>query len=401
MKFAHLADCHIGAWRQEDMRRLVSEAFSQAISQCIAENVDFVLIAGDLFNTAVPSIDAMHAAVGEFSRLKDKNIPVYVIAGSHDYAASGKSMLDVLAAAGLLVNVFSGQMDEDGTLALNLTIDEKTGAQITGIPGKAGMLDKKLYHKLAALNVDERKPSIFMFHTAISELMREKRFIKFSEPLSLLPKHFTYYAGGHVHIITDMKEPGYNRIVYPGALFPANFGELEEFSHGGFFIYDTVTDVLTRKEVVIKKHKALTLDVSQKDAQTIRNELTNLAKQEVQDMIVTLRVRGLLDFPVSELQLNDFSNTLKAKGAYAVLRHTAGIQLPEFEAVDNDQLKPEEVEQTVIESHLDELKTKDIENPAATVKALLDVLSTEKVEGETKTDYEQRIVNQTKRILDY
>jgi DNA repair exonuclease SbcCD nuclease subunit len=43
----------------------------KAISICIDEKVDFALIAGDLFNTALPSIESLKIAVENLKRLKD------------------------------------------------------------------------------------------------------------------------------------------------------------------------------------------------------------------------------------------------------------------------------------------------------------------------------------------
>ena len=59
-----------------------------------------------------------------------------------------------------------------------------------------------------------------------------------SQPLSLLPKGFDYYAGGHVHIVDDKQVEGYGRIVYPGPLFPNSFAELEKLERGGFYIVE-------------------------------------------------------------------------------------------------------------------------------------------------------------------
>ena len=53
----------------------VAKAFSKAISESIKEKVDFVIIAGDLFNTSLHSIDSLKLAVMEFKRLKDNKIP--------------------------------------------------------------------------------------------------------------------------------------------------------------------------------------------------------------------------------------------------------------------------------------------------------------------------------------
>ena len=105
MKFAHMADCHVGGWSEPKLKELTIKSFAYAIDVCIKENVAFVLIAGDLFNTAIPSLDLIKDVAHDLSRLKERDISVYVIPGSHDYSPSGKTMLDVFEKAGLLENV--------------------------------------------------------------------------------------------------------------------------------------------------------------------------------------------------------------------------------------------------------------------------------------------------------
>ncbi|MDO8655913.1 MAG: metallophosphoesterase, partial [Nanoarchaeota archaeon] len=105
MKYAHLEDLHLGSWREPKMRDLSIKAFLTAVDQCIQNQVDFILFAGDIFNTSLPSLDTLKIVTKKIKELKDKNIPLYVIAGSHDFSPSGKTMIDVLENAGLLRNV--------------------------------------------------------------------------------------------------------------------------------------------------------------------------------------------------------------------------------------------------------------------------------------------------------
>ncbi len=81
VRFAHMADCHVGGWSDPKMKELSMRAFTKAIAGCILENVDFVLLAGDLFNTAIPQIDMIRDVAGSLRKLKDAKIPAYIIAG--------------------------------------------------------------------------------------------------------------------------------------------------------------------------------------------------------------------------------------------------------------------------------------------------------------------------------
>ena len=148
MKYAHLADLHLGSWRDQKMRDLSTQAFLTAIDRCIQEKVDFILFAGDIFNTSLPALDTLKIVTKKLKELQDYNIPVYAIAGSHDFSPSGKTMIEVLEHAGLLKNVCKGSV-EDGKLKLHFTIDKKTGTKITGVAGRKGQLDKFYYHNLS------------------------------------------------------------------------------------------------------------------------------------------------------------------------------------------------------------------------------------------------------------
>ena len=105
MRFAHIADVHLGGWKQKPLQDLNFQSFRRAIELCIEQKLDFVLIAGDLFDSAYPPIEILKDTFGEFKKLKEAKIPCFIIAGSHDYSVSGKTFLDVLEKAGFCHNV--------------------------------------------------------------------------------------------------------------------------------------------------------------------------------------------------------------------------------------------------------------------------------------------------------
>ena len=118
MKFAHMGDCHLGGWRQPELQELNFQCFQKAVDLCIKNKVDFILIAGDLFDSAYPPIETIKEAFNKFRKIKEARIPVFLIAGSHDYSASGKTFLDVLEKAGLCKNV-SKYEEHEGYLYLH------------------------------------------------------------------------------------------------------------------------------------------------------------------------------------------------------------------------------------------------------------------------------------------
>jgi DNA repair exonuclease SbcCD nuclease subunit len=138
MRFGHIGDCHLGGWREPEMLNLNTLSFQHAVDKFIKEKLDFVLIAGDLFDSAYPPIEVMKEAFNEFRKLKEANIPVFLIAGSHDYSVSGKTFLDVLEKAGFARNVFQPE-DRGGSIVLNPVIYKNVA--IYGYPGKKSALE--------------------------------------------------------------------------------------------------------------------------------------------------------------------------------------------------------------------------------------------------------------------
>jgi len=402
MKFAHMADCHIGSWRDPKLRDISTLAFNKAAEKCVQEAVDFILISGDLFNTSLPRIDNLKTVVGTFRRLKEKNIPVYIIPGSHDFSPSGKTMLDVLEEAGLFVNVVKGE-EIDGKLKLNFTIDEKTGVKITGMLGKRYSLEKSYYENLIRENLEnEAGYKIFMFHSGIDELKPEDMQNIITQPLSLLPKTFDYYAGGHVHIVKDTKIEGYGTIAYPGPLFPNSFSELEKLERGGFYIVED--NKLEWHPIQIYNIYKITKECDGLTPELIADEIMSEIKdKEFNNTIVLIRLKGILSSgKPTDIDYKEIFSTLYDNSAYFVMKNTNALTTKEFKEIKIETKSVDETENSIIKEHLGQIKLKDIDNEKEEIliKNLMKVLSTEKQEGETNPDFEKRIKDEVSIVLD-
>ena len=99
VKFAHISDVHLGGWKHEPMQNLNFESFKKAIDICLASKVEFILFAGDLFDSAYPPIETLKETFAQFKRLKDAKIPCFIIAGSNDYSVAGSTFFSVLEQA--------------------------------------------------------------------------------------------------------------------------------------------------------------------------------------------------------------------------------------------------------------------------------------------------------------
>lgn len=405
MKYAHLADLHLGSWRDQKMRDLSVQAFIKVINDCIQKKVDFILFAGDLFNTSLPSLDTLKVVTKKLRELRDQNIPLYAIAGSHDFSPSGKTMLDVLENAKLLQNVCKGTVNpETKELHLKFTIDIKTGAKITGILGRKGLLDKAYYQNLHRENLEQETGyKIFMFHTTISELKPKHLEMLESQPASFLPKNFNYYAGGHIHHPTRIEIPEIGLLTYPGALFPNNFSELEKYSNGGYYLV-TVEDNHNNIEFIhldIMDHHHLTLDCNHKNPETIFSEIMNhFNDQELNHSLVTIRLKGTLETGnASDLNFKEIFQQLYSKNAYFIMKNTSQLQSKEFEEIKISQANPENVEEQLIKEHLQKIRLFDAETELQLTRHLLTALNISKQEGETVTDFQDRIEAELNKLL--
>ena len=405
MKYAHLADLHLGSWKEEKMRELSTKAFLQAIDTCVQDKVDFILFSGDIFNTSLPSLDTLKIVTKRLKELKDTGIPLYTIAGSHDFSPSGKTMIDVLENAGLLQNVCQGSVNpESKQLILRFTVDQKTGAKITGILGRKGQLDRSYYHNLNLESL-EQEPGykIFMFHTTLTELKPKHLENIESQPASFLPKHFNYYAGGHIHHPARIDLPEYGTLTYPGALFPNNFAEVEKYSHGGYYLI-SVEETVQKVEwipLAVMKHHALTLSSSGKSPEVLMFDISNhFHALDVANALITIRIEGKLERgKVSELQFKEVFEQLYQRGAYFVMKNTAQLTTDEYEEIKLAPSSAEEAEEKIVKEHLQQLSTFEKETELYLTKSLLNALNTSRKEGETLPDFQTRIVEEVDQLL--
>lgn len=104
--FIHSGDIHLGApfrglralspkWANR-LTRAIPEAYDRVIDAAIARQVDFVLLAGDIFDTDKPSYAHHRHLFAGLERLRDAGIPAYIIAGNHDPFATWAGLRETL-----------------------------------------------------------------------------------------------------------------------------------------------------------------------------------------------------------------------------------------------------------------------------------------------------------------
>lgn len=380
MKFGHLADCHLGGWRYPELQQLNFDSFKQALETCKKEKVDFILIAGDLFDSAYPPIEIIKDAFNEFRRLKEANIPVFFIAGSHDYSISGKSFLDVMEKSGFGINAYKFQ-ERDGAIVLEPSIYK--GAAIYGYPGKKTGLE---VYDIPKIKLQDA-PGLFkilMLHTTMKDAMPNLDIPSVNR--ESLPK-VDYLALGHLHLLYEKENARYG-----GPIYPNNASELEDLKYGAFYIVDTNKEI---KRHSIKLKDVLVLDLEITDS--LRGTeiiLDELKIQPLKDKILILKLKGVLERGrVTDINFNKIEEFSRSQGVYCFLKNTTKLFFPIVEVDVSPQTDDFEKE------IMDDFCQKNPHELNKHIPILISILDMEKKEDETTKVFEDRLFSDSRKIL--
>jgi exonuclease SbcD len=130
MRLLHTSDWHIGrSLHGTDLlaeQELVLGGLADVVT---AEGVDVVLVAGDVYDRAVPSADATAVLSRVVARLRRSGAAVVLTPGNHDSARRLGTFSELLAVGGLHVRAETQKLDEPVLLA-----DEHGEVAIYGLP---------------------------------------------------------------------------------------------------------------------------------------------------------------------------------------------------------------------------------------------------------------------------
>lgn len=400
MKFAHIADVHLGGWRQPEMQELNLKAFQQVINECINEKVQFIIFAGDLFDTAVPSIDTLKEAMSEFRKLKDNGIRCYLVSGSHDYSPTGKTFLDVIERAGFCKNISCVQENED-QICIN-TLEEEN-LILVGVPGKKSSAEVSYFKKLKILGeLKSDKLKIFVFHSTLTEAKPEGLDFVDSIDLANLPDGFDYYAAGHLHLVFD-ENKGQASIVYPGPVFPNNVEELEKLESGSYYLLESEGSKIIKKEKKdVKVIEKLVLEInvdSLSSEQANKKILETITNLELTDKIFLLKIKGCLaSGKTSDIDWKKIQERVLEKRAHILLKSASGLTTQEMKLeIKTEKTNIDEIEKEFIKKYKEQNENYDEFFPL--IQPLFNALELEKIESEKKENFEARVFEEANKIL--
>ncbi len=102
MRFLHTSDWHLGrSFHREGMLGAQARFVDFLLETVRSERVDAVLVSGDLYDRALPAVDAVALCDDALRRLAAAKVPTIVISGNHDSARRLGFGADLIDAAGV------------------------------------------------------------------------------------------------------------------------------------------------------------------------------------------------------------------------------------------------------------------------------------------------------------
>ncbi len=256
MKFIHTADIHLDSPLRglssypdapaDRLRTATRDAFHNLVSRAIDEQVDFIVIAGDVYDGDWKDFNTGLFFVRQMGRLRQAGIPVYLLYGNHDAESEMTRGLELPDN----VHVFSSRKAEtfrmdDKKVALHgrsFKVAATTENLLPGYPEPvAGWLNLGVLHTALEGNAEHAKYA----PCSVAELQA---------------KGYQYWALGHVH--EHWIQRGDTTIAYPGNLQGRHIRELG--ARGALLVTaddGQITEV-DRLEVDVLRWHVLEIDIS-------------------------------------------------------------------------------------------------------------------------------------------
>ncbi|MSU34247.1 MAG: DNA repair exonuclease [Pedosphaera sp.] len=194
-RFIHAADPHLDSPLQgleahegaplDRLRGATRRAFGDLVQLAIDEQIDFLVIAGDLYDRDWRDYNTGLFFRGQMVRLFDQNIPVYLISGNHDAASVISKKLSLPEN----VHVFSTRTAESKEVPKHRVVIHGRGFPNRAVPEN---LVKDYPSAISG------KFNLGLLHTSLTGRPGHDTYAPCSET-DLREKGYGYWALGHIH----------------------------------------------------------------------------------------------------------------------------------------------------------------------------------------------------------
>lgn len=130
MRILHTSDWHLGrCFHREDLLDAQVGFIDHLLTTVRQEGVGLVVVSGDVYDRAVPAVDAVRVANETLRRLADLDVPVLITSGNHDSAQRLGFAADLITAAGVHIRADCARVGEP------VVIDDEHGpVAVYGLP---------------------------------------------------------------------------------------------------------------------------------------------------------------------------------------------------------------------------------------------------------------------------
>ncbi|MDO5402884.1 MAG: exonuclease SbcCD subunit D [Eubacteriales bacterium] len=245
MKIIHLSDLHIGKRVNEfsmieDQRYILKQIY-QIIDE---EKPDAVLLAGDIYDRAVPSEEAVQLCDNMLTALSQMNTRICIISGNHDSAERlsfgsrllKKSQINIASVFnGSIETVLIPDKDKRMDMVIYMLPFIKPSAVRKYFENKEIVTyDDAIKAVISTITLDKDKINVLMLHqfiTGFKACESEELSVGTLDQVSAEHfKEFDYVALGHIHGPQNIKLPGDDGNIVPvrycGTLLKYSFSEI-------------------------------------------------------------------------------------------------------------------------------------------------------------------------------
>jgi DNA repair protein SbcD/Mre11 len=239
MRLLHTSDWHLGrSLHRADLRAAQAAFLDHLVEVARSERVDAVLVAGDVYDRAVPPVDAVELCADALLRLHDTGASIVLISGNHDSARRLGFGGELLEKTGVHLRT------QYGALARPVVLEDAHGpAAVYGVPylepdavrtelppdlprGHAGVLGHAVGRIRADADARGIGRRVVMAHGwvtggAASESERDISVGGVGQVPAALFDGFSYGALGHLHGQQTLAP----HLRYSGSPLPYSFSE--------------------------------------------------------------------------------------------------------------------------------------------------------------------------------
>jgi DNA repair protein SbcD/Mre11 len=254
MRLLHTSDWHLGrSFHGSSLLDEQAEALDRIVDLAVDNAVDLVVIAGDLYDRAIPPAEAVQLFTATLARLRRADIAVVAIAGNHDSHVRVSVYDPLLSALGVTIRGDVGRLQEP------VLVQPRDGGQVVAVyplpylepslhgpllqqelgdeGGGEGAADGRISHEsitrmaLEAIRRDlatrEGSRSVLVAHAFVaggqsSDSERELSVGQVDRVSVEAFAGFDYVALGHLHGSQQLDGP---RLAYSGTPLPYSFSE--------------------------------------------------------------------------------------------------------------------------------------------------------------------------------